>query len=59
MATDEQKTELAGLYRRLAAHWGWPLPETWLADRHTVMANFDDALICLRGLVAEQCGVTV
>lgn len=55
MATDEQRTEVATLYRKLAKHWGWPLPKTWLGDRETIVSNIDAALPCLRSLVAEQC----
>jgi hypothetical protein len=54
-ATLEQKTELASLYKRLAKHWGWPLPETWLGDRETMFADIESALVCLRALVADQC----
>ena len=52
---DEQKKEIAVLYRRLAKRWDWPLPATWIGDRETVMNDIDKALICLRGLVADQC----
>jgi hypothetical protein len=55
MATDEQKKEVADLYRRLAKRWNWPLPATWIGDRETVMNDIDNALICLRGLVTDQC----
>lgn len=57
MATDEQKTEVADLYRRLAKHWAWPLPATWIGDRETIMGDIDKALICLRALVADQCPI--
>jgi hypothetical protein len=53
--TDDEKREVAELYRRLAKHWGWPLPETWLGDRETIRGDIGNALVCLRGLVADQC----
>ncbi len=53
MITEEQKAEVAGLYRRLAKHLGWPLPATWIEDREPIVNNIDSALVCLRHLVAE------
>ena len=55
MPTDDEKREMQQLYGRLAKHWGWPLPDTWLADRETIVSNIGEALVCLRALVAEQC----
>jgi len=55
LTQQQKRLELRGLYERLAAHWGWPLPATWLADLPTMQANLDSALVCLRGLVADQC----
>jgi hypothetical protein len=53
--TVEQRAEVAYLYKRLAQHWGWPLPETFIADRETIKGDIESALVCLRALVADQC----
>lgn len=53
--TDDEKREVAALYKQLAAHHGWPLPKTWLGDRAAILGDIANALPCLRGLVAEQC----
>jgi hypothetical protein len=55
--TDQKRLELRGLYARLAAHWSWPMPATWLEDLPTLRAHLDNALVCLRGLVADQCPI--
>jgi hypothetical protein len=55
ITTAQKRLELRSLYERLAAHWGWPMPASWLDDLPTIKADLDNALICLRGLVADQC----
>lgn len=51
----DDRLELRALYTRLALHWGWPMPRTMKADEATMLGDLDAALVCLRGLVADQC----
>jgi hypothetical protein len=55
--TLKERLELRSLYVRLAEKWQWPMPETMKADEPTMLADFDNALVCLRGLVADQCPI--
>ena len=49
--TDDEKREIRQLYGALAKHYGWPMPQTWLEDRRTILNDLDNALVCLRNLV--------
>jgi hypothetical protein len=55
LAQQQKRLELRGLYERLAAHWGWQMPQSWKEDLATMQGDIDSALVCLRGLVADQC----
>lgn len=52
--TPGDRMALRGLYERLAAHWGWPMPASWKEDIKVMGKNGQDALATLRNLVKEQ-----
>lgn len=53
--TNDEKRELRDLYARLAKRWDYPMPKTWEDDLPAIKADADNALKCLRVLVADQC----
>ena len=57
--TDDEKREVRDLYARLAKRWGYPMPQSWNEDLPAIKADADNALICLRSLVADQCQMEV
>lgn len=48
-----QIIELRQHYDRLARRCNWPMPQSWDADRPTILGDADNALVCLRSLTTD------